>query len=177
MRTLASLNPSKSALNVVDDYDLIRKSFFLSGRFDEGFLFRTFKAYDRLIIDHFYHDVYLVNSVLLISSAKEYWKGLILHYRCFWAWSDLEFEKAIRFIDTIEYMDTVTFPSALLSDLPSWLRLMVLLYSLRCIKRKRVASRGNFLSKPCRVSYIEAMNSWRWEPPEWSSFLIPISLQ
>jgi DNA polymerase sigma len=64
---------------------------------------------------------------------------------------------AIRLCDAKQYLDTITLSLELLQNTHKFFNVM------------RVASRGEFLKKPCKMSWNARNKSWLVEPPTWFS--------
>ena len=71
--------------------------------------------------------------------------------------AERQLEQLLRFTDSSEYLDTVTFAPELLSDMDKFFRAMADISSSRAF------------TSPCRVAWDSAAKVWLWETPGWNS--------
>eukprot|EP01102_Stenamoeba_stenopodia_P011131 TRINITY_DN3406_c0_g1_i1.p1 TRINITY_DN3406_c0_g1~~TRINITY_DN3406_c0_g1_i1.p1 ORF type:complete len:417 (+),score=67.29 TRINITY_DN3406_c0_g1_i1:276-1526(+) len=129
------------ALEDPEGVKLIQKMFKIKSKFGEGLFFRD------------------EDTGLSSEPSVCFRKLALLSYHCFYPETlierDRQIEQAMRICDTKNYLDTICVGRQYLENGKKFLQLM------------EVASRGGFLTVPCRVAFEVGSKQWVWTTPAW----------
>eukprot|EP00012_Vannella_robusta_P001798 CAMPEP_0206189626 /NCGR_PEP_ID=MMETSP0166-20121206/4280_1 /ASSEMBLY_ACC=CAM_ASM_000260 /TAXON_ID=95228 /ORGANISM="Vannella robusta, Strain DIVA3 518/3/11/1/6" /LENGTH=1101 /DNA_ID=CAMNT_0053605577 /DNA_START=24 /DNA_END=3331 /DNA_ORIENTATION=+ len=145
-----------------DSVQLIQKMFKKKAQDGEGLFFAVDDGFEDMV-DHVPQSSYTKKSQYIFTNKNDFCfmklgcldEYRIINYPESLLGPDGELEKAVRLCDTREYLDTMTVATNLLEDPYRFLRLM------------ERASRGSFLTHPCKVEYISRISQWVWQAPSW----------